>query len=124
MRVPVRGISLALGLWASIVFVMLWIGGIAGALIGGTLFADAWTTLGGLPVAVQVGVWVALLPVCVALWAAQAGVPVAVQVLVLFGLALWTWAAWGSLARTMRALRAGRAQEPPSIGDHGPEAER
>ena len=95
--------SLALGAWASGVFVLLWVGAVIGLAGGGALFDDAWAWLGGLGSVASVVAWVLFLPACIGLWATQAGLalPAAIGILVL--LVAWTALAWGTLARQLAA---------------------
>ncbi len=100
-----RGLRLALGLWASLAFLVLWVGAAANLAGGGHLATDSWTWLTSLPDVVGFAVWVLLLPVAVGLWASQADPPAIVGGLVAFGLVLWTAVAWLGLARTLGAGR-------------------
>jgi len=97
-----RRLRLALGIWASTVFVVLWAGAIAGAAGGGQPFEDAWRALGGLDGAARLAAWVVFLPIAVALWAANAELPAPILALVAIGLVAWTAAAWGGLVGTLR----------------------
>lgn len=99
--------SLVLSAWASGVFVVLWAGAATGLAGGGALFSDAWAWLGGLGFAGAIVMWVLFLPACIGLWATQASLPPALVAAVVVLLALWTALAWSSLARALRARRAG-----------------
>jgi hypothetical protein len=96
-----RRLRLSLGLWASLAFLVLWVGAAANLAGGGHLAIDSWTWLAGLPDIVGFAVWVLLLPVAVGLWASQTDPPAIVGGLVALGLVLWTAVAWLGLARTL-----------------------
>ena len=98
-------VSLALGIWASALFVVLWAGFAVNAANGGQLAASAWQALTALPPVAEAAVWVLCLPVTVALWASQAALSGIAGPLVVLGLALWTAVAWAGLARALRARR-------------------
>jgi hypothetical protein len=96
-----RGLRLALGAWASAVFLLLWAGAIAAVAGNGALSSTLWEGLGGLDGVMLLAAWVLFLPVGVGLWAANAELSLPVAILVIIGLGTWTAAAWGSLARTL-----------------------
>lgn len=100
-----RRLRIWLGAWASLAFLVLWVGALLSLAGGGRLADDAWSWLTGLPGLIGLAVWVLLLPAAVGLWASQAGLPGIVGWLVVVGLVLWTGVAWLGLAR---ALRTGR----------------
>lgn len=94
-----RWLRLSLGAWASLAFLVLWAGAALNLAGGGSLAADAWAWLGGLPDLVGFAAWVLLLPVAVGLWASQSDPPALVGGLIALGLVLWTAVAWFGLAR-------------------------
>jgi hypothetical protein len=93
-----RGLSL----YATAVFVVLWVGLVAGVATGGGMLEDAWAWLTGLEGVVAVAAWVLLLPIGVGLWAWNEGGTAWVQGIVLVGLAGWTLLAVDSLRKAFR----------------------
>jgi hypothetical protein len=98
-----RRLRLALGLWASAIFAVLWTSIVVNALGVAGLADDAWRALADLPPVVGVAVWLLCLPILVALWAAQPGQPAILVAFVVVGLVAWTAVAWFGLARTLLA---------------------
>lgn len=97
-----RGGSLALTLGAGAVFVALWIGLAWAVAVDPAMPADAWAWLRALEPVPQVVVWVAALPIAVALWVWTASFPPIVGVLVGLGLVAWTAVAIDGLRRQLR----------------------
>lgn len=98
-----------LTLYASGVFVLLWVYVALVALTDSTLPADTWAWLNGLDLLPAIVAWVAILPVGVFLWATEANLEPVWMGIIMLGLVGWTWIAWAGLARL--AWRWARASE-------------
>lgn len=102
---PVRRVTtvdrlLAVGAFA--MFVILWVG-FAIALRGDHAFLDtSWQWLRGLPVPIQVVVWLVFLPIAVGLWIWESTWPPIVGLLLAGGMVAWTLVAVGGLLRALR----------------------
>jgi hypothetical protein len=105
---PVRRVTtvdrlLAVGAFA--MFVILWVG-FAIALRGDHAFLDtSWQWLRGLPVPIQVVVWLVFLPIAVGLWIWESTWPPIVGLLLAGGMVAWTLVAVDGLLRALRPAR-------------------
>jgi hypothetical protein len=100
-----RRIRVALGSWASLAFLVLWVGVALNLVHGGRLAGDAWSWLAALPGALQLVVSVLVLPVTIGLWVSEADVPTFVEGAVVLGLVAWTGVAWFGLLRILQTRR-------------------
>lgn len=96
-----RFLDTVLPIFASLVFVVVWIYVALATLTDSTLPADTWSWLEGLELAPAVVAWLALLPLGVFLWAWQAELQPIWFGLVMALLAGWTWLAWASSIRVL-----------------------
>lgn len=94
-----RVLQIVLPLFASAVFVLLWIYVALATFTDSALPADTWAWLSGLDLVPAVVAWVAILPLGVYLWALDAGLEPLWMDLVMLGLVAWTIVAWAGLAR-------------------------
>ena len=107
-----RTVEAVLTLFATVVFVVLWIYVALAALTDSTLPADTWAWLSGLGLLPAIVAWVAILPLGVFLWAAQAELDTLWMGIIMLGLVGWTWMALAGLWRMgRRRARAGSAQD-------------
>jgi hypothetical protein len=91
--------AFAIGAFA--MFIVVWVGFVL-ALRGDHGFVDsAWQWLRGLPVPVQVVVWVIVLPIAVSLWIWESTWPPLVGFLLAGGMVAWTLVAVGGLVRAL-----------------------
>jgi hypothetical protein len=94
--------AIGLGVYASAVLAAMWLA-LAVSLLGQPDLPDqAWQALRSLPAVPQVVAWLLFLPAAVGLWAWASDLPGLVVAAVGAGLIVWTLAAFGSLARTLR----------------------
>ena len=102
-----RSFEIALSVYASVVFVGLWLYVAAAVFTDGALLADTWAWLSGLDTIPAILVWMAILPIAIFLWAWQANLEPLFMGLVMLGLVVWTGIAWSGLVRLL--LRPARA---------------
>jgi hypothetical protein len=102
-RRPGRVLAIGLGVYASAVFAVMWLGFAVALLWQPDLIEDAWQALRSLAPLPQVVAWILFLPIAVGLWAWTSDLPALVLVAVGAGLVVWTLAALGSLARNLRS---------------------
>ncbi len=103
---PARALELALTLFASGVFVVLWIYVALAAFTDAALPAETWDWLTSLDLLPAIVVWIAVLPLGVFLWAWQAGLEPLPMGLLMLGLVVWTGIAWSGLARKVLRRRS------------------
>lgn len=84
-------------------FALIWIAFGAGLLWSQNSVDQAWVTIRGLPLVVQLLVWLLLLPVMIGLWVWETSWPLLVRAVLLFGIA-----GWNLLVFLPRALQAAR----------------
>jgi hypothetical protein len=85
------------------IFAVIWIAfGIALFLSQGSL-DEAWATIGGLPLIVQLVVWVLFLPVMIGMWVWETSWPLIVRLVLVAGLAGWNLMMF--LPRAIQAVR-------------------
>lgn len=104
-----RALELILPIYASVVFVVLWIYVAVAALGDEALLADTWAWLTGLDLIPAVIAWIAILPIGVFLWAWDADLEPMFMGLVMAGLVAWTALALGGLLRLLGGRRGERA---------------
>jgi hypothetical protein len=95
-------VEVALTLYATAVFSILWIGFAVGVASGGEILADAWAWLSGLEPIAAVAAWIMFLPIAIGLWAWNAVESPIVAGLVWVGLVAWTLVAASGLVRIVR----------------------
>ena len=71
------------------IFAVIWIAFAAGLIFSQGSVDQAWQTVRGLPLIVQIVVWVVLLPVMVGLWAWETTWPLIVRLVLVVGVAGW-----------------------------------
>ena len=71
------------------IFAVIWIAFAAGLVFSQGSVDQAWQTVRGLPLIVQIVVWVVLLPVMVGLWAWETTWPLIVRLVLVVGVAGW-----------------------------------
>jgi hypothetical protein len=101
-RRPGRVVAIGLGVYASAVLAVMWLGFGVALLWQPDLPDQAWLALRSLPAVPQVVAWLLFLPAAVGLWAWTSDLPGLVVVAIGAGLIVWSLAAFGSLARTLR----------------------
>lgn len=97
-----RMLGIGLALYAGAIFVLLWAGAAYALLVQPALVDDAWAWLTGLPTVPAIVVWVAGLPIGIALWAVHADLAPILAVLVAVGLVVWTGLAVQGMFRAFR----------------------
>lgn len=105
-----RTLEVALPVYASVVFVVLWVYVALAALTDSPLPSDTWSWLSALGLLPTVVIWIAILPLGVFLWTAQASLEPVWMAIVMLGLVAWTSIAWVGLARLIgrRAVAGSR----------------
>ena len=86
-----------------VVFAALWVAFGAALIWSQGSLDQAWATIRGLPLIVQLGVWLLFLPVMAGLWVWETAWPLLLRVLVIAGLA-----GWNLLVFLPKAVRAAR----------------
>ena len=85
------------------VFAVLWVAFGAALIWSQGSLDQAWETVRGLPLIVQIGAWLLVLPVMAGLWIWETTWPLIVRVLLIVGIA-----GWNLLVFLPRALQAAR----------------
>ena len=70
-------------------FAVIWIAFAVGLIWSQGSLDEAWNAIRGLPLIVQVVVWVLFLPVMVGLWVWETSWPLVVRVVLVIGIAAW-----------------------------------
>jgi hypothetical protein len=91
-----------LSAYAIVIFMALWAGFAVALILDPQWLGLAWDSVGTLPSAVRVLVWVAFLPVMMTLWVWESSWPPIWRLLGFAGVVGWTFLAIASLRRTMR----------------------
>ena len=95
-------LDVTLPIYASVVFVGLWLYVVLAAFTDSSLPAQTWAWLQGLDTILAVVAWLAILPIAVFLWAWQADLEALYFALVVVALAGWTFIAWSGSLRAIR----------------------
>jgi hypothetical protein len=85
------------------IFAIIWIAFAAGLIWSQGSLDQAWNAIRGLPLIVQILVWVLFLPVMVGLWIWEASWPLVVRLVLVLGVA-----GWNLLVFLPKALQAAR----------------
>ena len=85
------------------IFAIIWIAFAAGLIWSQGSLDQAWNTVRGLPLIIQVFVWVLFLPVMIGLWIWETGWPLVVRLVLIVGVA-----GWNLLMFLPKALQAAR----------------
>ena len=85
------------------IFAMIWIAFGAALLMSQGSLDGAWATIRGLPLVVQVIVWVLFLPVMIGLWVWESSWPLVARLVLVAGLAGWNLLMF--LPRALQAVR-------------------
>jgi hypothetical protein len=72
-----------------VIFAVIWIAFAAGLIWSQGSLDQAWATIRGQPLIVQLGVWLLFLPVMAGLWVWETAWPLLARVVVIAGLAGW-----------------------------------
>ena len=72
-----------------VVFAVIWVAFAAGLVWSQGSLDEAWATIRGLPLIVQLVVWVLFLPVMVGLWVWETSWPLVLRLIVVAGIAGW-----------------------------------
>lgn len=94
-------------------FAALWIAFGAAVVLSQGSLDQAWAAIRGLPLVVQIVVWVVFLPVMAGLWVWETTWPLAVRLLVIASVA-----GWNLLVFLPRALQTARPVGSPSVVRH------
>ena len=86
--------------YAVTVFVILWIGFALALAVNQEWLNSLWDWVRGLPLLLEIVVWVAFLPITAGLWIWQSSWPTLVRLAGWGGLIAWTLVAIGSLFRS------------------------
>jgi hypothetical protein len=86
-----------------IVFAVIWVAFGAGLLLSQGSLDQAWQAIRGLPLVVQVGVWLLFLPVMIGLWVWETTWPLILRLVLVLGIA-----GWNLLVFLPKALQAAR----------------
>ena len=97
-----RALEVGLRLYATVIFVVLWVGFAVGLATGGQLLVDAWAWLTGLEMLWAVVAWILFLPIAIGLWAWNEAGSAIVTGVVLVGLIAWTALAVSGIVRVFR----------------------
>ena len=73
-----------------VVFLLIWVALGAALILNPGTVDELWVSLGGLPLVVQLVIWLLFLPVMAALWVWQTDWPELIRILIVLGLAGWT----------------------------------
>lgn len=103
-----RAVEVALKLYASAVFVVLWLLVAAAVFTDGALLEDSWAWLSGLDTLAAAVVWLAILPIGVFLWAWQAALEPLWMGVVLLGLVAWSAIGFSGLVGLARRPATGQ----------------
>ena len=71
------------------IFGVIWIAFAAGLIFSQGSVDQAWQTIRGLPLIVQIGVWVLFLPVMIGLWVWETSWPLILRLVLVVGVAGW-----------------------------------
>jgi len=71
------------------IFALIWLAFAAGLLFSQGSVDEAWRTIRGLPLLVQIAVWVLFLPVMGGLWVWESSWPLVIRLVVVAGVAGW-----------------------------------
>jgi ABC-type amino acid transport system permease subunit len=85
------------------IFALLWIGFGAALIASQGTIDEAWRAIRGLPLIVQIVVWLLFLPVVVGLWAWETSWPLVLRIVLVLGLAGWNLLVF--LPRAAQAVR-------------------
>lgn len=85
------------------IFAIIWIAFAAGLIWSQGSLDQAWTAIRGLPLIIQIGVWVLFLPVVIGLWVWETSWPLIVRLVLVIGVA-----GWNLLMFLPKALQAAR----------------
>jgi hypothetical protein len=85
------------------IFALLWLAFGAALILSQGSLDQAWQTIRSLPLIVQIGVWLLLLPVMAGLWVWETTWPLIVRLVLVIGIA-----GWNLLVFLPRALQAAR----------------
>ena len=85
------------------IFAIIWIAFAAGLIWSQGSLDQAWTAIRGLPLIVQIFVWVLFLPVMIGLWIWETSWPLVVRLVLVVGVA-----GWNLLMFLPKALQAAR----------------
>ena len=95
-------VSRVLGIYAIVIFAMLWIG-FAIALVVNPQWLDLlWNWVRALPIVAEIIVWVLFLPIMVALWIWESSWPAIPRLLAFAGIVAWTLLAVSGFVRAVR----------------------
>jgi hypothetical protein len=72
-----------------VIFGVIWIAFAAGLIFSQGSVDQAWQTIRGLPLIVQIGVWVLFLPVMIGLWVWETSWPLILRLVLVVGVAGW-----------------------------------
>ena len=81
---------LAMNFYSITIFVVLWAGFAIIMIVNREWFDILWNTVRGLPLVVEIIVWVLFLPIMVGLWIWESSWPVLVRLLGFAGIVGWT----------------------------------
>jgi hypothetical protein len=82
--------NMIISLGAFAILTLLWLGFALALIFNQTILDTAWQTLRGLPMVVQVLVWLLILPVTAGLWIWETSWPLWLRLLLVIGLGLVT----------------------------------
>jgi ABC-type amino acid transport system permease subunit len=85
------------------IFAVIWIAFAAGLIWSQGSLDQAWTAIRGLPLIIQIIVWVLFLPVMIGLWVWETSWPLIVRLVLVIGVA-----GWNLLMFVPKALQAAR----------------
>jgi len=86
-----------------VVFAIVWVAFGAGLVWSQGSLDEAWRMVGGLPLIVQVLVWILFLPVMIGLWVWETSWPLIVRLVLVAGIAGWNLMMF--LPRALQAVR-------------------
>ena len=72
-----------------VIFAVIWIAFAVGLIFSQGSVDQAWQTIRGLPLIVQIGVWVLFLPVMIGLWVWETSWPLILRLVLVVGVAGW-----------------------------------
>ena len=94
--------SRVLSTYAIVIFAMLWVGFAIALVVHPEWLDMLWNWVRGLPLVVEIIVWVLFLPIMVGLWIWESSWAALVRLLAFAGIVVWTLLAVSSFLRALR----------------------
>ena len=95
-------VSQAMNIYASLIFVVLWVGFIGALMVNPTWLEILWNWVQALPMVTKIIVWVLFLPIIATLWIWESDWPAMARLLGYGGIIAWTLLAFSNFSRAFR----------------------